>query len=574
MRASSSRLRTLARPFIAGLLHAVLMACAFPPVGWWPLAFVAILPLVWLACREGGTGSQLNSTGDPKTARPWHPAWLDPLMVSVGALPLWAYEQVWIIDVSALGYYPMVAALAAFAGIFVWAVRRMRRRWPAVPLAILVPIAWTGIEVVHGEVAFTGYPWMLLGHPLIEWIPLASPAAVLGVYFVGFLVAMVVGAIADAAFVRPARPAAAVAGVVVAAAIWTACDLFAPMGASGPGPMRVAVVQTNIPQDNKNEWKPAARLHDFARFVELTRKAANASPKPDLIVWPETMFPGIALDPWFAEHLERRAAQGAGEPEARSLTPIYAQTLALQQELGIPLLIGSTGYDRLETPGGEASLLLYNSAFLVEHGSVSPIRYDKIKLTPFGEVMPYIEYWPWLQKKLLALGANGMDFNLQKGTRPRVFTIRTAQGPVSVSTPICFEGTTPSVNRSLVRVQPEIPNLIVNLTNDGWFSWFDPGRWQHLQNARWRSVELGVPMVRAANTGVSCSIDGRGRVLKAGVDGDKATARVDGVLIADVRPAVPATIYSRIGRVFVWTALGAMILLLASTYLKGRRAVR
>src|SRR5262245_22517659 len=114
MRASRPLVRTLAPPFIAGLLHAVLMACAFPPLGWWPLAFIAVVPLVWAVVRA------------PKTSRPW----LVPLMVWAGVVPLWAYEQVWIIDVSKLGYYPFIAALAAFAVLFVWLLRRMVRRWP------------------------------------------------------------------------------------------------------------------------------------------------------------------------------------------------------------------------------------------------------------------------------------------------------------------------------------------------------------------------------------------------------------------------------------------------------------
>ena len=110
-------------PFIAGLIHAGLMVCAFPPADIWPLVVSAPLPLIWAAvggCRE--------DTGKPRAACPCHPRWA-PVWVSLGAVPLWAYEQSWVIDVSGAGYYPFVGGLAAFAGIFVWALRRAAGRW-------------------------------------------------------------------------------------------------------------------------------------------------------------------------------------------------------------------------------------------------------------------------------------------------------------------------------------------------------------------------------------------------------------------------------------------------------------
>src|SRR5205814_4698027 len=126
---------------------------------------------------------------------------------------------------------------------------------------------------------------------------------------------------------------------------------------------------------------------------------------------------------------------------------------------------------------------------------------------------------------------------------------------VIVATPICFEATKPGLCRRLVSREPDQPRVIVNLTNDGWFGWFDPGRWQHLQIARWRAVELGVPVVRAANTGVSAAIDARGCLMKAGVEVAPGAARSDGFLIADVTRGAGATIHTRLGDVFGWSGL-------------------
>jgi apolipoprotein N-acyltransferase len=199
---------------------------------------------------------------------------------------------------------------------------------------------------------------------------------------------------------------------------------------------------------------------------------------------------------------------------------------------------------------------VYNSVFLIDRGQVQPGRYDKVGLTPFGEVMPYISAWPRLQDLLLDFGAHGMKFNLSAGTRPQGFRISTSSGPpVAIATPICFEATKPALCRWLINAQGPGPKVIVNLTNDGWFGHFVPGRWQHLQVARWRAVELGVPVVRVANTGVSAAIDARGRLVKSGVEGEPGAARTDGVLLADVAPGGGRTIYARLGDVLGWSAL-------------------
>jgi apolipoprotein N-acyltransferase len=551
MRASSSLPRSVFLPFVAGLMHAVLMACAFPPIGLWPLVALAPLPLVWPAL----------------SSRKW-----SPVLVGLGVAPLWAYEQIWVIDVSRLGYLPLVAGLATFSMLFVWALRRTVRRWPRAPLTALVPLVWVGVEVFRGEVAFDGYPWMLLPHPIIESHVLALPAALLGVYFVGFLVATLSGAAADVIVYGRARARGATAGVAAAALVWLLAPVAAPLGPPGPGPLRIAVVQTDIPQDNKNEWKPEARRRDFDRFLALTRQAAASEPRPALIVWPETMFPGITLDPWLAERIDENVAQGKGKDDARAVAPMYRELLEFQRGLGIPLLVGATGFD--EDSAAPSGLAFFNSAFLIERGRVDPVRFDKLKLTPFGEVMPYIELWPWLQQRLLALGASGMEFNLRRGTGARVFEIATESGPVTIGTPICFEGTTADVNRALVRVAADRPQVLINLTNDGWFGRFDAGKWQHLQNARWRCVELGVPMVRAANTGVSCSIDGRGRLLKAGIEGSERKTNVDGVLLADVAPARARTVYTAVGRLFAWLTFAGAICLLLGTYVRTGGSLR
>jgi apolipoprotein N-acyltransferase len=222
----------------------------------------------------------------------------------------------------------------------------------------------------------------------------------------------------------------------------------------------------------------------------------------------------------------------------------------------------------------------YNSVFLVWQGRVQVDRYDKISLTPFGEVIPYVWRWPGLQKLIMNVGAGGMKFDLTSGSALTVFEapvsrskIETVAGPmtptaaahsdedrtrVPVVTPICFEATKSDLCRRLVyEGGARRAAIIINMSNDGWFGDLMGGREQHLLAARWRCVELGLPMVRAVNTGISCSIDARGVLRKYGPDGQTQAVNVDGVLVDTVAlaPIDGATIFARCGNAFGWIVL-------------------
>lgn len=550
---------------LTGLLHAALMATAFAPFGLWPCALVAVAPLAWIAVRLAD---------QPPAVGGWRrlaAALRLIVLVALGVLPFNLYEQQWVANVSALGYPPMAFALSLFPGLFVVLLRAACRRFPRLPLSLAVPILWTGVEVFRGEVAFSGYPWFLLAHPLIDWPILAAPASVIGTYGVSFLAAIPAGLAADLLWTRPRRRIVPALVGAAAAALIALAVVLQPAPPAGPA-FRIAVVQTNVPQDNKVDWTLDQKIADFARFLELTRQAAAADPPPDVIVWPETMFPGKFLDP-HAVALEKRI-QFYFIPDGRPTYDLFHDPLlALQSELEIPFLIGAIGVDNFHIPDGDRlpkADHIYNSVFLLRRGRVEEPRYDKIVLTPFGEVMPYISAWSWLEQQLLALGAQGMTFDLSAGTRPHLFRLPSRladRAEVAIATPICFEATKPNLCRRLLATYAHMPRVIVNLTNDGWFGAFVPGRWHHLQVARWRAVELGVPVVRAANTGVSAWIDPRGRIIKTGVESG-GTAIVDGLLIADVTPTTGETIYARAGDVLGWSALAATVLLGTLAFLR------
>lgn len=552
------------RLIVAGLVYALFMAIALPPAGLWLAAFVAPLPMIWAGCRAAD-GPLVGA-----------------LLFAFGSLPLWFFQQQWLVDVTAVGYPLLAVYLSACSGAAVYLMGRIRRRATgvvAVPMFVLAPVVIVALEALRGEVLLTGYAWFLAAHPLIDSPALAAPAALLGTYFVSFLVAALAGATADAAGWSGVPRSWGGAAAAVIAVLWFAASHagrrnLPDVSGTGPGSViRVAVVQTNIPQSNKIGWSVDERLAAFRRFEELTRQAAASRPTPDLIVWPETMFPGLTLSMDTVDRID--AAFNAANPglaaEGRQHVYVHmaARMLRLQSETGVPMIVGaiampgaefreSNGLSRLEGPR-------YNSAFLIDGGRVREPRYDKVDLTPFGEVIPYVWRWPAVQEKLLSIGAAGMAFDLVPGTEPVLLPTPTRAGgdtpagTVLTATPICFEVTRPSLCRWLCYAGgTRRAGVIVNLSNDGWFGPFESGKEQHLLAARWRCVELGLCMARAVNTGVSAAIDHRGRVLER-THPDAGGRSVDGVLVATlpVRSEAPPTLYGRIGDVFAYVMMAA-----------------
>ncbi len=547
--------------FVAGLAHAGLMAVAFAPVDFGWAALVAIVPLVWVAV--GKTWGRCRKR--------------DAVMVGLGASAFYWWQQQWVMDISAAGYVPLVMYLAIYPGLFVWLLSRLHGRFPRVPLAVLVPIVWTGLEWIRGEVVWDGYAWFLLGHPLID-TPLVAFGPVVGAYGVGAWVAGAIGIVGDA--VRRGDGsgdtgrhwrlgAAACFGLLTAAMLFEVTSRWHDVAVPK---IRVGVVQTNLPQSNKIGWSAEQREKDFARFLDLTRRAAggDGGAAPDVIIWPETMFPGYFLEPL--------VVTGADGTKESRVTRYTAELLETQRQLGVPFLIGALGTKNLRLePGADGGRVAFdarfNSVFRISDGRVGETRYDKIRLTPFGETMPYISSWPWLEKQLLSIGAAGMSFDLGRGRVEtaglfdfavgRPDNIAALRGVVVMATPVCFEITESGLCRTLVRAAKAkggIP-VLVNVTNDGWFGDWDPGRWQHLLAARWRAVELGVPVVRSANTGVSCFIDRFGRVDPLVIGG--ASCRVEGIAVRDVRTPREATFFRVFGDlcwVFPLSLAGLVIL--------------
>ncbi len=616
-----STLMTRIRVFELSLAHALLFMIAFPPFDIWPATFVSIMPLVAIVLRTQGPFCSAR-------------------IVWVVSTVMWLFMQRWLIGVTVVGWPLLAMYLALYPAVFVWIGARLARRWPTshFRLAIGLTVLWVGLETLRGEFMLTGYAWFLLAHPLIG-TPLAPFASVTGVYGVSLLVALP-QIILMVAFVRRRTVGAmlitaAYTGAYLILVVFLGMALFfvnappidveehegelseAHISIRAPK-LDVAVVQTNVPQSNKVGWPIEQRLADFEHMRELTLEAANRTAtvrerlpesddetsahgrggratdfSPDLIIWPETMFPGDTLS---AQAIDEMRRVGLGYSGGIDADYFNNELAALQQLVDTPMLIGAVGYDELEIrPDANGAVEFvhagkYNSTFLVEDGVAIETRYDKLHLTPFGEVMPIISHFEWLENALLAIGAGGMSFDLDAGSRPVVFELpvrapsasegsqkteiseltsddraaptneggtahrAVAHDVVRIVTPICFEAATPRVCRRLVFADGERQaDLMVNLTNDGWFGDRRAGHAQHLQVARWRCIELRTPMVRAANTGISASIDTFGQVQDRGPDNRVKDWNVDGVMRTHVwLPGGPPTFYARYGDIVGW----------------------
>lgn len=545
-----------------GLAHAILMTLVFPPIDVWWLVFLAASPLAAAAV----------------TARRFRvalPCLLLPMIAS------WLWHQWWVTEISAAGIVPMAMYLALWTPLIAWVIRRLARSrtFGGLPLALIVPVAWTGIEFLRSVLVFDGYPWYLLGQPLIGWLPLAQPADIGGINGLAILPAATGGLVADVLLGRGTASIRRTAGLITAslALIWTGYGLWRvqPPGTGAVGPA-VLAIQTVLPQSNKVAWSPREQWDDTLGFARQTVDAADSirqgGGRIDVIAWPETMLPGIGIEPESIAIMEE-----AGWWPGNRFAEL---AMELQSATGVPLLLGSPSFEglRQETSADGPTLAWdrrFNSVYLLdEDGPAAATRYDKVFLTPFGERMPYISSWPWLEQQMLDIGARGMQFDLDAANEPvrlMLEWVRPTDGvtmSTGIGTPICFEDTVPSVCRELVWEDGQKKaTVLLNASNDGWFGPYPGPRSTHLQLARFRTIENRVPMVRAVNTGRSGWIDSSGRLRAA------APALVPEVILAETELDDRRPPFATLGEGPIWLITLVCLLMLSWTGLDSRRTI-
>ncbi|MFZ9880988.1 MAG: apolipoprotein N-acyltransferase [Phycisphaerales bacterium] len=529
------------------MLSALAFALSFPLsedfVAGWPLAFV------WPALL----GACVRSAASWRTAA---------VAVGVPYFAAFLAHEWWMHEVTVLGMPVLVAYLAAWTVVLALVVRTLggTRHAPRAPFVLVLPVALVAVEFLRGDLVCTGYAWFFAAHPLVEWPAVAQVASIGGGWMLSALVAVVAGGVLDACIARGARrvwsPAAALACLGGAVA-FGAERIAAHDAATTPPERALLIVQTNLPMSNKLSWEPAAQVEDFVAFARLTIEGAMAARQAgesfEAAVWPETMVPGFGLE----RESIRALLEGRYFPGDR-----FEEGLRdLSSRIGTPLVVGSPAFLALRAEEQRwAWDRQFNSAYLVDATGARG-RTDKIFLTPFGETMPIISNWDWLEQRLLDLGASGMTFDLDVAAAPSTLTLGGA-APLRMGVPICFEITKPWASRTIAfDGAARKADVLVNISNDGWFSGSTAGRRQHLQVAQLRAAELSTPVVRAANTGISASIDATGRI------NGSLGAAAEGTLVARFRPAAGTPLAAHVGDGF---AFGMLLLAVLGCALAGR----
>ncbi len=569
------------RALSCGFLSAIFLILSFPffdSNGLWWFALLTPLPL-------------LSLTQTP-VIRPSRAAFF----AGLGTLPAWLWAHQWMWNVSEFGTPILMLYLMVYPALFVWIGSRVQKRWGRGWLTL--PVVWIGIEYLKGHAAFTGYPWYLSMQPLIDSPGqiLAAPAVfagVSGMYFVGLISTLSSWMLLRVMLGDQIKRNLLGGGMLVVCWIGLGAFSLTLGNRSEPGDqVTVGIIQPNVPQDNRMSWTDRQRYVDWLMLRQLTEASSIDPLRPDLIIWPEGFVPGWTFDPISLEHerdygftwnLSPKSPSDApgdfGLPERVPATTIVDQLLLMQSQLEVPMIVGSVAYENLDIQRTDENWVLYkndgmyNSAFVVQSGQVEERWYNKMHLTPFGEVMPIISNWEWLEQQLLSLGATGMEFILSPGDEATVLEVHTETGTIRAGVPICFEATVPGVCRKLVFADGKRrADLLVNITNDGWFGDWDPSRRSHMLIARWRCIELATPMIRSANSGVSCVIDRKGGIVQEDLTRSDRNDPRSGYLNARVELGSSAPIPGSglIGTLFGWGMLGMTLLGLVSTFSQKR----
>jgi apolipoprotein N-acyltransferase len=410
----------------------------------------------------------------------------------------------WLLPVAVIGL-PAWLALYTAGGVAL-----ARLLWSPGSLRIpTLAASLTLAEWLRGHL-FTGFPWNAFGYALTSALPLAQAASLVGIWGLTLIAVAVFASPAtladDRSFTR--RPFLAPASALVLLAglgIFGAVRLAKSPTTYVDG-VRLRIMQPNVPQDQKFTYaaKESVLAHYRALSDQATGPRTSGIADVTHLIWPESAFPFF---------LTR-------EPDALT-------QLAEMLPAGTVLI---TGAARAGQPGADGRIhRAYNSVYVIDHDGTILSAYDKVHLVPFGEYLPFQD----LLERAGLTQLTKIQGGFIPGDRHRPIAVPRAPRFLPL---ICYEIIFPdeAVPRGADR-----PAWIVNVTNDGWFG-VSPGPYQHLQQARVRAIEEGLPVVRAANTGISAIIDPLGRLVRS------LPLGTEGVLDSGLPASVEETLYTRI----------------------------
>jgi len=557
---STRRRQARIQHLLAQGLTAGLLALAFPQPGWSLLAWVALVPAGIAAVRT----------------RSWRRLFFTAALVSA---VWWGLMLRWMWPVTGPGVGVLAVYLGLNVGLALLTAGALvqKLRWPMVAA---LPLCWVAVEALRSVAPAGGFAWFTLAHSQAAWADgsvgrVAQTADLVGQHTVGLVVAVVNGALIDLATRRSAtaRLSLGVAGLLLAGALgYGQWRLTQATGTTGPGPV-VAVVQTSVPHSNKLYPTVEGMTTDFNDLVALHGEAVAEIGErfgPDAaaraaVVWPETVVPA-PLNPAARAALRADAADLTQTEGFRAYHGLRSQMAEL-----VPQIVASGGVRTFVGASfrGADGRPRHNAVYALDAGGAyAAAPYFKQHLVPVGEYVPGPGFVKGLVLKLSPYGEDH-DYTIDPGTEPVVFDLPGPDGrTLRAATPICYEDAVAGVCRDMVyggeRGHGDAPkrvDLLLNLTNDGWYPGLGQRR-QQLGLATLRCIENRVPMARSVNTGISGFIDSSGRPHGLLESYDPAAAAcTSGVSVAELATDSRVSPYGRIGGwpwvLFVLGAIGA-----------------
>jgi len=488
------------------LLSSILLIISFPDLSLWPLAWIALVPILLIVARR------------PRPVPCFCLGWLFGSVFFFGSCHWLTYSIIHFGGFSPWLAYPMLVpgalVLGIFPGTFTAVLAQAIKRWGPAAL-FFSPLLWAPLE--WARLSVTGQLWNAIGYSQAFHPSLIHTAKWGGVYAVGFLIALVNASLAYATLMRTRGAVSISAGAILLLCIAPMAITAGGIWKDGTAEAVVIAIQPNVPMDL---IKSTAELEQLrVRHFEMSEAALRNLQDdkiPRLIIWPESpMNFTYGTDSQFRERLTQFAKEH------------HASILLNSQEVA---------------PNDG----LYNSAVLINEQGSLVAQYDKIRLLPFGEYVPLPQ---WLPGAGLIRGIVG-DFT--PGANYRLMPV----GNVRAGVFICIESAYPAIARQFTS---EGADVLINISNDGYLGPTAVMR-QHLANAVFRAVENDRPLLRVTNTGITAFITPRGQVRDEtrGFQQDVRTWKI-------MRAGSPPSFYAKHGDLFAagCAALSVMALILS-----------
>jgi apolipoprotein N-acyltransferase len=493
-------------PFLLAAISGILLVLIFPRFNFESLAWFAFIPLFSAIEAKTPQSAALLGFITGMVFYTWGLSWINNTLINYGNLPS-------VVSFMVLGL--LAAYLSFYTALFCYLIRRVCKENRGL-FFLFAPVLWVSLEYIRSTHSEFGFSWLGLGYSQFKTLHVIQMAEITGVYGISWLI-MLLNAGLYLAWKTWREPGNVGARFISVTLLVFACwwgygsvVMDRPNTDKNSG-LTVGLIQVNVEQFMK--WNPVFQKVVMGKYRDLTLVAAQS--KPQLIVWPETAMPF-----YYNQH---------------PVGTEFVNDLARQTQT--PILFGSP---HKENKDGHTTH--YNSAYLVSETGDTQNRYDKIHLVPFGEFVPFRKLLFFVEKMVEMIG----DFG--RGKEATLFDVAGYKAGVS----ICYEIIFPDLIRQAVKNGAD---FLINITNDAWFG-KSAASYQHMSMGALRAVENRVPIVRAANTGISGTIDANGALR------DETDLFVEAAKITKITPRQRGlTFYTAYGDVFSWICLVLTVVL-------------